>query len=70
MKEIKSELPLEIYKKSMELMAIAKRASAKVLEENKRLGVPTPFAIKGKIYYLMPDGSIEEKKEGVSVWDR
>ena len=64
------KLPLDMYKDTMELMVIANRASAKVLEENKRLGVPTSFAIGGKIFYLMPDGSIEEKKEGVSVWDR
>ena len=29
-----------------------------VLEENKKLGIPTPFSLKGKIYYLMPDDRI------------
>lgn len=55
-------LPLKIYKDIMEIMSRAYKASHKVLEENKKLGIPTPFSLKGKIYYLMPNGEIQLKK--------
>jgi hypothetical protein len=51
-------LPPRIYKHLAEVMRRANEASQAVLEENKRLGIPTPFALEGRIYYLMPDGKI------------
>ena len=57
-KSTAGKIPLTIYKNIAEIMSKAYRASAKVLEENKRLGIPTPFSLRGKIYYLMPDDRI------------
>lgn len=53
-----ARIPLIIYKNVTELMLKASEASDKVLKENKRLGIPTPFALQGRIYYLMPNGRI------------
>ena len=52
------DVPLMIYKNIAEIMSKAYKASVQVLEENKRLGIPTPFSLRGKIYHLMPDGRI------------
>jgi len=57
-KKNSNKIPLKIYKNITETMSKAYKASAGVLEENKRLGIPTPFSLKGKIYYLMPDDRI------------
>lgn len=57
-KKNSNKIPLKIYKNITEIMSKAYKASAKVLEENKKLGIPTPFSLKGKIYYLMPDDRI------------
>jgi len=62
MKEKNSGPSLETYKETLEVLAIARRASARVQEENRRLGIPSPFAIGERIFFLMPDGSVEEKK--------
>ncbi|MFH0790653.1 MAG: hypothetical protein V2A64_03380 [Candidatus Omnitrophota bacterium] len=61
-KRINKGLPLKIYKNLTEVMAKAYKASHKVLEENKKLGIPTPFSLQDRIYYLMPDGRIILKK--------
>ncbi len=58
----KGGLPLKIYKNLTEVMSKAYKASHKVLEENKKLGIPTPFSLQDRIYYLMPDGRIILKK--------
>lgn len=60
----KGNVPLNVYKKVAELMNKAYKASRKVLEENKRLGIPTPFSLSGRIYYLMPNGKIILKASG------
>lgn len=60
----KGKVPLSVYKTVAELMNKAYKASRKVLEENKRLGIPTPFSLSGRIYYLMPDGRIVLKRNG------
>lgn len=57
-KKSSPKIPLNIYKNITEIMSKAYRASTKVLEENKKMGIPTPFSLKGKIYYLMPDDRI------------
>jgi len=51
-------IPAEIYKNISGVMSKAYQASQKVLEENRKLGIPSPFSLMGKIYYLMPDGRI------------
>jgi len=57
-KKSAGKIPLTIYRNITEIMSKAYKASAKVLEENKRMGVASPFSLKGKIYHLMPDGRI------------
>lgn len=59
------KLPLYIYGDITEIMTKAYRASDKVLDENERLGIPTPFSLRGRIYYLMPDGKIVLKRSKV-----
>ncbi len=54
---------LKTYKNLTETMSKAYQASDGVLEENKRLGIPSPFSLQGRIYYLMPDGRIVLKKK-------
>jgi len=54
----KKNIPLHIYKNVADLMAKASLASRKVLDENKKLGIATPFSLEGRIYHLMPDGRI------------
>lgn len=61
-KKESKKLPLYIYKDVTEIMKKAYRASDRVLSENERLGIPTPFSLRGRIYYLMPDGGIVLKK--------
>jgi hypothetical protein len=55
-------IPAALYKKAVELMNKSSLASRKVLEENKRLKIPSPFSVGGRIYYLMPDGKIVLKR--------
>lgn len=52
------KLSPNIYKSIMEVMAKANKASQGVLEENKKLGIPSPFSLAGRIYNLMPNGKI------------
>lgn len=62
-KKISKNLPLLIYKHFVEVLSRAYDASHKVLEENRRLGIPSPFSLQGRIYYLMPDGRIVLKSK-------
>lgn len=57
-----SNLPLIIYKDLIDNMAKSKKAYRKIVEENKKLGIPTPFSLYGRVYYLMPDGRIILKR--------
>ena len=52
------KLSLNIYKDIMEVMAKANKASQTVLEENKKLGIPSPFSLGGRVYHLLPSGKI------------
>ncbi|MFA5100089.1 MAG: hypothetical protein WC547_04300 [Candidatus Omnitrophota bacterium] len=61
---VKGAVPLHVYKSAAELMNKAYRASRAVVDENKRLGIATPFSLRGKIYFLMPDGKIVMKRNG------
>jgi len=51
----------QIAIKTKEIVRIANEAVAAAKAENKRLGIPEFFFKNGKIYYIMPDGTIEEK---------
>ena len=53
-----SNLPLIIYKDLIDNMAKSKKAYRKIVEENKKLGIPTSFSLYGRVYHLMPDGRI------------
>lgn len=57
-----NNLPLTIYKDLIDNMAKSKKAYRKIVEENKKLGIPTPFSLYGRVYYLMPDGRIILKR--------
>lgn len=61
-KRKRKSVSLKTYKHVMEVMAKATEASNRVLEENRRLGIPSPFSFQGRIYYLMPDGRIVLKR--------
>lgn len=52
---------LEIFKWSLEMIAIGNRGAQLAIDENERLGLPSVFSIKHKIYYKMPDGTITTK---------
>ena len=69
-KKSSPKIPLNIYKNITEIMSKAYKASAKVLEENKKLGIPTPFSLKGNIYYLMPDDRIVLKSSRLAKYAR
>ncbi len=62
-KNSKTSLPIHIHKDFTEVMSKACKASYEVLEENKKLGIPSPFSLRGKIYYFMPDGRIVLKEQ-------
>jgi hypothetical protein len=51
-------LPLAIYKDLIDDMAKSRKVYRKIVEENKKLGIPTSFSLYGRIYHLMPDGRI------------
>lgn len=51
----------DVFKWSLEMMAIANRGVKMAIEENERLGLPNIFSHNHRIYYRMPDGSITEK---------
>ena len=60
--EKRKGLPLRIYKNLVEIMAKVNMTYHNLVEENKNLGIPTPFSLRGNIYYLMPDGRIVLKR--------
>lgn len=67
--KVSNKIPLRIYKNLIDVMSRAYDASHKVLEENKRLGIPSPFSLDGRIYYLMPDGRIVLKSRQKKRYD-
>ena len=42
---------------------IASTIFPELLNENKKLGIPTPIGIDNKIYFIMPDGKILTEEE-------
>lgn len=58
MKEVNKLSNQRIYEDLMEVLRIGNEAIQKAKEENKKLGLPDFFWKRGKIYYILPDGSI------------
>lgn len=56
-------LPLRLYKSLIDVMSKASDAYHRIVKENQKLGIPTPFSLQGKIYHLMPDSRIVLKKD-------
>lgn len=46
-----------------ESQRIASTIFPEILEENKKLRIPTPIGIGGRIYFIMPDGKILTEEE-------
>ena len=55
-------LPLSIYKDLIDNMAKSRKVYRTIVEENKKLGIPTSFSLYGRVYHLMPDGRIVLKR--------
>ena len=58
-------LPLAIYKDLIDNIAKSRKVYRKIVEENKKLGIPTSFSLYGRVYHLMPVGRIILKKHKV-----
>lgn len=54
----RDNLPLVIYKDLIDDMAKSRKVYRKIVEDNKKLGIPTSFSLYGRVYHLMPDGRI------------
>ena len=52
---------LNLYKKAVEIERIGNLGVQRVLEENRRLGIPIVFSKNGKIYYEIENGEITTK---------
>lgn len=62
MKNGKSRISAETYKKMAEFVRIGNRAVREAQAENHRLGLPNIYLRHGKIIYEMPDGEIIVKE--------
>jgi hypothetical protein len=62
MKNGKSKISSETYKRMAEFIRIGNRAVRQAQEENHRLGLPNIYSRNGKIIYEMPDGEIIVKE--------
>ena len=62
LKTKRNDLPLHLYKNLIDVMAKSNKTFHKIVEENKKVGIATPFSLQGRIYHLMPDGRILLKK--------
>jgi hypothetical protein len=62
MKNGKSKISSETYKRMAEFIRIGNRAVRQAQEENHRLGLPNINSRNGKIIYEMPDGEIFVKE--------
>jgi hypothetical protein len=52
---------LEIYQRAIELKKIGNQAVRKAQNENKRLGIPSVYSRRGRLYYELPNGEITYK---------
>lgn len=62
MKNGKSRISAETYKKMAEFVRIGNRAVREAQAENHRLGLPNIYSRHGRIIYEMPDGEIIVKE--------
>ncbi|MGI8849339.1 MAG: hypothetical protein ACR2HT_04145 [Pyrinomonadaceae bacterium] len=62
MKNGKSKISSETYKRMAEFIRIGNRAVRQAQEENHPLGLPNINSRNGKIIYEMPDGEIIVKE--------
>ena len=53
-----SEIGLDTYVKTDELIRIGRRAVRRAQEESRRKGVPNVYSINGLIYYELPNGEL------------
>jgi len=58
MKNGKSGISAETYRRTAEIIRIGNRAVREAQEENHRLGLPNIYSRNGQIVYEMPDGAI------------
>ena len=63
MKNGKSKISAETYKKMAEFVRIGNRGVREAQAENHRLGLPNIYSRNGKIIYEMPDGEIIVKEK-------
>lgn len=61
MKRVDKLSDSSVYADMAEISMIANTAVKAAREENARLGLPEPFYKNGKVYYSMPDGTIQEE---------
>jgi hypothetical protein len=61
MKEVNSLKNSSIYLEEAQIIRIANEAVFKAKEENKAHGLLEYFTKNKKLYYIMPNGEIEEK---------
>ena len=51
---------IEATQEALEMQKIANAAAAAARAENRRLGLASPFALNGKIFYELPDGTVTD----------
>lgn len=51
-----TSISLEVDEKVQELTRIGNRAVREAQEENRRLGIPNVYSIKGILYWELPNG--------------
>ena len=54
------KLTTDLYKQAIDIERIGNIGVQKVLDENKKLGIPNIFSENGKIFYELPDGQITQ----------
>lgn len=59
--KIKKLNDIKLYQRLVEFTSILNRSIQNAIKENDRKGIPSVLAIKDKIYYKMPDGTITAK---------
>ncbi len=62
MKNSKTKISSETYRRMAEIVRIGNRAVRQAQEENHRLGLPNIYWRNGKIIYEMPNGEIIVKE--------
>lgn len=65
MKKVKSLKDKSSYIEAQNMLRIANKAVQKAKAENKKLGIPEAFWKNGKIYYLLPNGAITDKRPAI-----